>query len=113
MTRGKFLGSKAIFCLWPGLRGFAKKPHKTITSCLSGASLEKIGVRFRHANFFSDREGDPLVQGHAIFFRQRSVRYGQLGVDLHDWRVCSVLLLWYGLGGKLSNSTFREKEAVG
>jgi hypothetical protein len=57
MTRGKFLGKKAIFCLWPGLslvRGFAKKPHKTITSCLSGASLEKIGSRFRHANFFSE-----------------------------------------------------------
>jgi len=70
MTRGKFLGKKAIFCLWPGLSGFAKKPYKTITRCLSGASLEKIGSRFRHANFFSDRHGDPLVQGHAIFFRQ-------------------------------------------
>lgn len=42
MTLGKFLGSKAIFCLWPGLSGIAKKSHKTITSRLSGASLEKI-----------------------------------------------------------------------
>ena len=55
MTRGKFLGFKGY--LLPLARFFAKKTHKTITSCLSRASLEKIGSRSRHANFFSDRHG--------------------------------------------------------
>ena len=55
---------------------------------------------------------EPLDPDKEVLF-ELSVRYRQYGVDLHDWRVCSVLPLWYGLGGKLSNDTFSEKEAVG
>jgi hypothetical protein len=58
---------KTIFRFRPGLGCPAKNLHKTFTSCHPGSSLEEIGRRFGYAHFFSDRDGDPLVQGHAIF----------------------------------------------
>jgi hypothetical protein len=37
---------------------------------LAGSLLEKLGRRFYHPNLLGDRCRDPLVQRHAIFFRQ-------------------------------------------
>jgi len=39
-------------------------------AALPAPLLEKVGRGFHHANFFGDRCRDPLVQRHAILFRE-------------------------------------------
>jgi len=38
-----------------------------LAGCPSSSSLEEIRRRLGYTHRFSDRHGDPLVQGHVIF----------------------------------------------
>ena len=48
----------------------AKSLHESFAGGLSCSLLEELGRSFHDANFFGDRRRDPLVQRHAIFFRE-------------------------------------------
>jgi hypothetical protein len=48
----------------------AKKLHESFAGGFACPLPEKVGRDFHHSNFFGDRCRDPLVQRHAIFFRE-------------------------------------------
>src|SRR5580693_9953538 len=48
----------------------ATKLHESFARGLACPLLEKVGRSFHHSNFFCDGCRDPLVQRHAIFFRE-------------------------------------------
>jgi hypothetical protein len=48
----------------------AKKLHQSFAGGLACPLLEEVSRSFHHSNFFGDRCRDPLVQRHAIFFRE-------------------------------------------
>ena len=67
--------SHPVFWFRRKLRRGAKKLHQSCASGLASTFLEKIGRGFYHANFFGHRYRDPLVQRHAIFFREPLRRF--------------------------------------
>src|SRR6266404_3436338 len=62
--------SERVLRIGRGLGRGAQKPHQSFASGLACSLLEEVGRGFHHSNFFGDRYRDPLVQRHAIFFRQ-------------------------------------------
>ena len=62
--------SERVLRIGPGLGRGAQKPHRSFSGGLARSLLEKVRRGFHHSNFFGDRYRDPLVQRHAIFFRQ-------------------------------------------
>src|SRR6266851_7814067 len=62
--------SEPVFRLGRAFGRGAQKLHESFAGGLACTLLEKVGCRFHHSNFFGDRYRDPLVQRHAIFFRE-------------------------------------------
>src|SRR6266404_8843255 len=62
--------SEHVLRLRRGLGRGAQKPHQSFAGGLARSLLEEVRCGFDHSNFFGDRYRDPLVQRHAIFFRQ-------------------------------------------
>src|SRR5260370_11820875 len=59
-----------IFGLGRSFGRGAEELHKSFAGGLACPLLEKLGCSFHQANLFGERYRDPLVQEHAIFFRQ-------------------------------------------
>jgi len=76
--------SKRVVRLGRGLGRGAQKLRESFAGGLACPLLEKIGCGFHHANFFGDRHRDPLVQRHAVFFRQplRSLLDGEVEASM-------------------------------
>lgn len=51
-------------------RGVAKESHEAVAVGLSGTLLEEVRGGFNDTNFFRDGGSNPLVQGHAVLFRE-------------------------------------------
>lgn len=62
--------AKLVFRFWGDARGVAKEFHETVALGFSRTLLEKVSSRFNDTNFFRDGGSNPLVQGHAVLFRE-------------------------------------------
>src|SRR5437763_9613209 len=62
--------AKLVFRFWGDARCVAKEFHEAVVLGFSRALLEKVSSRFNDANFFRDGRSNPLVQGHAVLFRE-------------------------------------------
>ena len=62
--------AKLVFRFWGDARCVAKEFHEAVALGFSRALLEKVSSRFNDANFFRDGRSNPLVQGHAVLFRE-------------------------------------------
>src|SRR6266849_7779211 len=62
--------AKLVFRFWRDARGVAKEFHEAVALGFSRTLLEKVSSRFNDTNFFRDGGSNPLVQGHAVLFRE-------------------------------------------
>jgi hypothetical protein len=62
--------AKLVFRFRSDARGVAKEFHETVALGFSGTLLEKVSSRFNHTHFFRDGGSNPLVQRHAVLFRE-------------------------------------------
>src|SRR5690348_8611334 len=62
--------TKLVFRFRGDTRGVAKEFHKAVAFGFSRALLEKVSSRFNDTNFLRHGRSNPLVQGHAVLFRE-------------------------------------------
>jgi hypothetical protein len=66
---------KLVFRFGGDARCVAKEFHEPVALGFSRLLPEKVSSRFNDTNFFRDGGSNPLVQGHAVLFRQALGRF--------------------------------------
>src|SRR5260370_41278642 len=67
--------AKLVFRFWGDTRCVSEEFHEAVALGFSRTLLEKVSSRFNDTNFFRDGGSDPLVQRHALLFREALRRF--------------------------------------